>query len=299
MKFHKSRFSNKRRLLQTTGFSLIELAVGIAIIGLLVGSLAVPLRSQVESRKLADTKKTLDNAREALLGYAAAYGYFPCPANDSSNGAEAAGSSHGSLGATPPATYTPGSCPASVTGTNSVYAGYLPAVTLGFTPIDASGYAVDAWGGTGTQNRIRYAVSGQTVGLATRAFVSIPYPVVGGMKGAGMLAILNFNPSLLSVCSTAAGSDSTLCRQLPPPPTTITSNAIVVIWSLGPNAATTGSPAQASADEAENIEAFTSADRVFVMRDPSTKIGSEFDDIVTWISNPVLFGKMLAAGQLP
>ena len=73
------------------GFSLIELAVVIAIISLLLGSLLVPLRSQVESRKLTDTQKILDDAREALMGYAAANGYFPCPADYAavSNGAEA------------------------------------------------------------------------------------------------------------------------------------------------------------------------------------------------------------------
>src|SRR3954468_5812680 len=119
------------------GFSLVELAIVIALITLLLGSVLVPLQSQVESRKLSDTEKILDNVREALLGYAAANGYFPCPADyaGGSNGREATGYNHAT-----------GSCPAPVTGgTAGVYIGYLPAVTLGFTPIDTSGYAVDAW----------------------------------------------------------------------------------------------------------------------------------------------------------
>ena len=113
--FTRSRSRNGRRPRAAAGFSLIELAVGIAIITLLLGSLMVPLQSQIESRKIADTQKILDNAREALIGYAAANGYFPCPADYAgvSFGAEATGSTH----------IVNGLCPATVTGgvTPTVY----------------------------------------------------------------------------------------------------------------------------------------------------------------------------------
>jgi len=258
------------------GFSLVELAIGIAIIALLLGSLLVPLQSQVESRKVADTQKILDNAREALLGYAAANGYFPCPADyaGGSAGAEATGSTH---------TAGSGTCPSIVTGgvTPTVYIGYLPAVTLGFTPTDMNGYAVDAW-----QTRVRYAVSATTVNSVNRPFTNS-----GGMRSALMPNILG--ATLLSVCNTATGASNTACASAA---TTLTSNAIAVIWSLGANAATSGGT---STDEAANFETLANANRVFVMRDLSKVIGTEFDDIVVWISTPILFSRLIAAGQLP
>lgn len=280
-----SRSRDGRRPRAAAGFSLIELAIGIAIIALLLGSLLVPLQSQVESRKVADTQKILDNAREALLGYAAANGYFPCPADyaGGSAGAEASGSSHNAGS---------GACPSNVTGgvTPTVYIGYLPAVTLGFTPVDANGYAVDAWGGTGTQNRIRYAVSATTVNSVNRPFTNS-----GGMRSALMSNILG--ATLLSVCNTATGASSSACAS-GPPSTALTSNAIAVIWSLGANAATPIG-GTVSTQEAENVETLANANRVFVMRDKSNVAATEFDDIVAWISTPILFNRLIAAGQLP
>lgn len=265
------------------GFTLVEMAIAIAVLALLLGSIFVPLQTQVESRNYDQTQRILDQAREALLGYAAAYGYLPCPADYAlgSSGAEASGSTHTSVTPGPG-----GSCPATVTGGGvaGVYVGYLPAVTLGFTPVDSSGYAVDAWGTT--QNRIRYAVSSSTVNSINRPFTN-----TNGIRSAGMSNIMN--APLLSVCNAAPSPASTTACN--PTSTTLTSNAIAVIWSLGPNAATGGT----STHEAQNVEALASADRVFVKRDKSDVSGSEFDDVVTWISPPVLFNRLLAAGQLP
>jgi prepilin-type N-terminal cleavage/methylation domain-containing protein len=275
------------------GFTLVEIAIAIFIITLLLGSILVPLTTQVESRNYDATQRILDQARDSLLGYAAASGRFPCPASATSNGAELFFSPGGSA--------ANGICHTSVTGAagTNVYAGFLPAATLGFTPTDANGYALDAWGLT--QNRIRYAVSYQTVNGIARPFTALPNPPTNtlGMRAAGMSNILG--AGLLNVCNTATGSNSTSCAA----GTTLTSNAIVVIWSVGPNAATGINPATGlyvSADELENTEAplvFTGADRVFVMRPKSSVTASEFDDIVTWISPPMLFNRLIASGQLP
>ena len=180
-----------------------------------------------------------------------------------------------------------------------MYAGFLPAVTLGFTPVDANGFAVDAWGLT--QNRIRYAISYQTVNGIVRPFTTLPNPPTNttGMRAAGMSNIMS--ASLLNVCSTATGSSNTACAA----GTALTSNAIAVIWSNGANAATginLGTGLYVSADEVENTEAplvFTGADRVWVMRTRSSVTATQFDDIVTWISPPMLFNRLIASGQLP
>ena len=76
------------------GFTLVEIAIAIFIITLLLGSILVPLHTQVEQRQIAETQKMLEDIKEALIGHAIAKGYLPCPdrtsggagtANDTAN----------------------------------------------------------------------------------------------------------------------------------------------------------------------------------------------------------------------
>ena len=62
------------------GFTLVELAVALAIIGLLLGMLIVPLSTQVDQQRIGDTQRQLDLIREAVIGFAVANGRLPCPA---------------------------------------------------------------------------------------------------------------------------------------------------------------------------------------------------------------------------
>jgi prepilin-type N-terminal cleavage/methylation domain-containing protein len=114
------------------GFTLIELAIVLVIITILVGGLAVPLSAQIKARRVAETRQTLEEARNAIIGYAMTHQtssspprpYLPCPDNDG-DGIE-------------DRTVT-GGC-ASASGI-----GWFPWVTLGTA-------AQDAWG-----NRLLYA----------------------------------------------------------------------------------------------------------------------------------------------
>lgn len=246
------------------------MAIAMVVIAMLLGTILVPLQSQVESRKYDETQKILDQAREALLGYAAANGYFPCPADSTSNGQEASGTDHS----------ISDSCPASVRGSNDTYIGFLPAATLGFTPVDSSGYAVDAWGLT--VNRIRYAVTRRSIS-GVRPFVT-----QNGIRTAGMSNVLS-NTNLLKICSSGLNAIGTACGA---GVTALAENVPIVVWSLGPNAGTSGG---AAPHEDKNL----AATRVFVKRDKSDVSGNEFDDVVTWISSPMVFNRLIAAGQLP
>jgi len=114
-----------------SGFSLIEMGVVMFIIVLLLGSVLVPLQTQVEQRQISTTEKTLDELREVLLGFAIVNGYFPCPDTDS-DGAE----------------NTNGSGQCSSISSNIAH-GFLPWGTLGLGENDV-------WG-----NRFRYAVREQ------------------------------------------------------------------------------------------------------------------------------------------
>lgn len=255
------------------GFTLIELAVAIFVLMLLLGSLIVPLTTQVEQRKVSETRKALDDAREALLGFAAANGRLPCPASSTSNGNEsfAAGGSAAN-----------GQCAGGSPGTG--FHGFLPAVSLGLTATDALGYAVDGWGLE--QNRIRYAVAANSVN-------SVDYPLTrsGGMSAAGLASLAA--AQFLFVCGSGIGVNPGYnCGTA----VMLSSSAAAIIYSVGANAASGGG----SVHEAQNPNpSGGSADRIFVSRDWSTAAGSEFDDLVTWIGASPLFNRLIAAGQLP
>ena len=107
-----------RRPRAAAGFTLTELAVVLVVIALLLGGLLVTLDAQNTARTNAETRQILQNAHDAVIGFAVRYGRLPCPATTTSNGVESP--------ATPPA--PPAANPCTVTK------GYLPAVTLGIGP---------------------------------------------------------------------------------------------------------------------------------------------------------------------
>jgi type II secretory pathway pseudopilin PulG len=113
------------------GFTLIEIAVVLFIMVLVLGSLLVPLTTQVEQRQLSETQKQLEDIREALIGFAIANGYLPCP-DTGNDGLENV-------------TVATGRC-TLISGDNVAY-GRLPHLDLGL------GNA-DLWG-----NRLTYVVN--------------------------------------------------------------------------------------------------------------------------------------------
>lgn len=78
--------------LRQPGFTLVELAVVLAIFGLLLGILVIPLSTQVDQQRYAEAERQLSAVREALLGFAIANGRLPCPATGTiASGAAGAG----------------------------------------------------------------------------------------------------------------------------------------------------------------------------------------------------------------
>lgn len=121
------------------GFTLVELAIAIFVLALLLGAMLVPLATQVEQRQIAETQKTMDDVREALLGFAATNGYLPCPDQQAGAGAND--------GVEDVSSSASGVCTNIIgAGVNALASGNLPWATLGLGQ-------QDAWG-----NRLRYAV---------------------------------------------------------------------------------------------------------------------------------------------
>ena len=83
------QFIRSRRLGGYAGFTLIEMAVVIFVMALILGSILVPLSTQVEQRQLADARRQLDEIKEALMGYASAQTapHLPCPDKTAAAGA--------------------------------------------------------------------------------------------------------------------------------------------------------------------------------------------------------------------
>lgn len=99
------------------GFTLIEIAVALAILALLVGGMLIPISARIEQQKIVDTQNSIDLVKEALIGFAVAHGYLPCPAISATNGQE---------------DRTSGAC--------NKRAGFVPWVTLGTPQLDAWGH---------------------------------------------------------------------------------------------------------------------------------------------------------------
>lgn len=64
------------------GFSLIELAIVLVIIGLLVGGGIAVLTATTEQTRRSETKRQLEHVREALYGFAMSRGRLPCADTD-------------------------------------------------------------------------------------------------------------------------------------------------------------------------------------------------------------------------
>jgi len=97
MKLTGSSASPKRMPSQHRGFTLIEIAIVIFIVALLLGGMLLPLSAQQDIRQRQETEKSLNDIRDALMGYAVVNGYLPCPApvDLSTGGAEATRDANG------------------------------------------------------------------------------------------------------------------------------------------------------------------------------------------------------------
>ncbi len=106
------------------GFSLLEMAIVLTIVGLLMAGLIPSISGQIEQQHRSETRKQLDDIQQALFGFAVSNGRLPCPADGTIP--TVAGLANG-------AGREKISCVAGANG------GVLPWVTLGVSETDAWG----------------------------------------------------------------------------------------------------------------------------------------------------------------
>jgi prepilin-type N-terminal cleavage/methylation domain-containing protein len=242
------------------GFSLVELAVVLAIVALLIGGALATLSSQVEQRNFDETRRRLDAALEALVAFAITNRRLPCPAVASATGIE-----------DPPGG---GTC-------TTFYGGFLPARTLGLREVDAAGYAVDPWG-----NRLRYAVSNAVTGCLGTPSAAPFFTSQANLKANGV----SCRPNDLDIC--APTDTSTTCTATNRVVSTET--VVLVVFSTGKNGALAGVYGTHESANTDGNAAFVSR-----TPSSTEALNGAFDDIVAWLPAGVLYSRMITAGVLP
>jgi hypothetical protein len=170
-----------------------------------------------------------------------------------------------------------GRCAAFGATTTALAAGFLPAMSLGITPTDANGYALDAF--AIPTSRLRYAVARTKVLTPTVLF---PLTRVDGVKSATMDKFAALR--LIKICP----PDTPACTD----PGALTLQAPFVVFSLGNNSATPF----ASLSTAEQANLDDDTNHRFVSGTPLIPV---FDDLLSWSSINILFVRLLQAGKVP
>lgn len=162
---------NKQRFMN--GFSLVEMAIVLAIVTLLLAGLLPTISSQIEQQRRNETRKQLEEIRAALIGYAVSQPVpkLPCPAKASTP----------TTGGVNPGV---ADCTIAVTATNTIN-GVVPWATLGTSE-------TDAWG-----RRFTYAIASSVTGsfgtsftLTSTGNIDVRNAAAGTAIASGMPAVI-------------------------------------------------------------------------------------------------------------
>jgi len=165
------------------GFSLIEMAIVLTILGALLSGLLVALGQSTENSRRIEARNELRDFSEALYGFAQTVGRLPCPALNNTDGLE------DPVGG--------GDCTAAN--------GFLPNATLNLSgSINTDGLLLDPWG-----NPYRYSVAVRDASDGDRAFT----------HAGGLSTFYNNNEltstDILSVCDSSGCGGIVLADSAP------------------------------------------------------------------------------------
>ena len=306
-----------------TGFTLAELAIALVIVGLLLASAMIPLSAQVELRNVSETRRTLDQIKDAVIGFAQENGRLPCPAL----GLTPTGTIDAVV-RVPPAFFAAGAEQYDATNKRCYTAlGVVPWSTLGVPETDSwarrfsyrvSPAFADDPSLTTWQSRSTAYVPGTYLAQAN----TVPLSPADQMTACDLTTAPS--QSTMALCTlgdiailTRSYADHTAVTPLGTGvPAVIVShgrNGFGAFQSNGPQLTPS-----AGADELANSSGTTTAtppapnnylSYAYYSRDPTPSAAGcsdtagtvfcEFDDIVTWISPSTLVARMVSAGRLP
>lgn len=246
------------------GFTLVEMAVVVVVMALILGSIVVPLSTQIEQRQVIDTQRLLEDVKEALIGYALARTppHLPCPDKTTTPGS---GTANDGVEDRDPGT---GLCVSAE--------GNVPWATLGLG-------STDPWG-----NRYRYRV--------TLAFAQ-PAPAFHlGSQGDILVCPAS------TLCG--AGQALTLVPPSDGSPVALVLSHGPNGWgAINASTASVNTKPPGSTALGSDESANANGDATFVSRSRVTDDGSNpspaFDDVVVWLSPHTLKHRLVAAGKLP
>ena len=315
------------------GFTLAEMAMAVAILSLLLFAAMVPFSTQLDVRNIADTRRSMDSIREALLGFAQTNGRLPCPAN----------------GATPAGSVDTTTWPTSIAAgaeqwdpvNNQCYAafGVVPWTTLGtpetdswgrrfsyrVAPAFADGIGLNTWQSWGPGAAVPNTFAPPQQGTPAIRSPAQQSPTCPATPGPVLPA-----PTQSSFALCSLGDVAVFTRTVSQA-TSIGSALPAVFISHGKNGFGGWQPSgirialpAAGTDELANVLGNTTApaaagivfmQQAFFSRNPTPSASNcvdpapgaggagaplcEFDDFVVTISASTLISRMVSAGKLP
>ena len=244
----------------TKGFTLIEMAMVLLIIGLLAKTAIAPFGALLAHNKREQAQSQLHQVKQAVFAYVVAYGALPCPMSRSAVREPAI-----IAGATPlPLSEEQRPCLTSV--------GFVPTYAMGLVgPTSNNGALLDPWG-----RELLYSVSlnkSESSGAQNVHYWTTP----GAAAAVGVTQV----HADLVLCHRSAQDN---CRGKH-----VRSNQIAFVLM------SSGSDASASGWQAENLD----DDNFFTYTDESIVPGEQFDDLLVWGSAADTLYWMLRMGWLP
>lgn len=255
------------------GFTLAEIAIVLLVVSILLGGILLPLSLQMELRRYADTRKTMDQINEALFGFVLANGRLPCPADPSlADGNANAGVERATC------------------ATAATKVGVIPWVTLNVAE-------TDEWGGRFTyrvSSIFADAIAGATYGCTPAV---APTQSSFALCASGDLQVKSRSPSTKAVY---AMTNLAL-------PAVFISHGKNGYGGYGSQGSVLSVVPAVNADELTNATdgttVFISRERTDASSGCSDSAGAaplcEFDDLVAWIPLTTLMNRMVVSGKLP
>ncbi len=254
------------------GFTLVELTIVMLVVSILLAGLLMPLSLQMELRRYADTRKTLDQINEALIGFVLVNGRLPCPADPGiADGTAKAGEERAAC------------------ATAATKIGVIPWVTLNVAE-------TDEWGG-----RFTYRVSS----TFADAIADATYGCTPAVNPAQSSFALCASGDMKIQSRTAAKVVYDMTNVALP--AVYISHGKNGYGAYGSQGALLSAVPAANTDESTNATAgttkFISRDKTDASSGCSDTAGTapmcEFDDLVAFIPLTTLMNRMVVSGKLP